>query len=186
MTRKSSIDRLPPEIRETIGELRRQGRTIDEILAKLDELHVDVSRSALGRYTKDIDRIAEEVHRNRAIAEALVDRFGEAPDNKAARMNIELMHSLITRIMFNEDSGMVRLEPQEAYFLATGLQRLAQAQKVDVDRMTKIREQLQAQVDAKLKKVEGELEAEQAGTGAPADLQGALKRIREEVYGVFA
>lgn len=184
MTRKSSIDRLPPEIRETIGALRRQGRTIDEILAKLNELDVDVSRAALGRYTKEIDRIAEEVHRNRAIAEALVDRFGEAPDNKAARMNIELMHSLITRIMFNED-GMVSLEPQEAYFLATGLQRLAQAQKVDVDRMTKIREQLQAQVDARMKKVEGELAAEQADTGAPADLQAALKRIREEVYGVF-
>ena len=44
MARPSKIDRLPQELRDAIGDLRRQGRTIDEILAHLRSLGVgDVS-----------------------------------------------------------------------------------------------------------------------------------------------
>jgi len=55
MARPSSIERLPAELRELIGHLRERGRTIDEILAKLAELDVDVSRSALGRHVQHLD-----------------------------------------------------------------------------------------------------------------------------------
>ena len=63
MARPSSISRLPPEIREAIGALRQDGRTIDEILAKLRELApaAEVSRSALGRHVQVLDRIGEQL-----------------------------------------------------------------------------------------------------------------------------
>ena len=57
MARPSTIQRLPTEVRELIAELREEGRTIDEVLEKLRELRLDVSRSALGRHVKQLDAI---------------------------------------------------------------------------------------------------------------------------------
>ena len=53
------MKRLPEKVREEIGRLREKGRTLDEILAYLKTLGAEVSRSALGRYTKNVDAIAE-------------------------------------------------------------------------------------------------------------------------------
>src|SRR5690606_36749791 len=139
MPRPSSIDRLPPEIREEIGRLRARGRTIDEILAKLRELDVDVSRSALGRHVKQLDQIGEELRRSRAIAEAMVERFGDAPESKVARLNIELAHALVMKCMVGEDGDTVELSPREAQFVSDALYRLSKAAKEDVEREVKIR-----------------------------------------------
>src|SRR6185312_16084101 len=95
MSRRSSIDRLPAEIRETIADLRDKGVTIDQILDALRELGAVVSRSALGRHVKRLDEIAERMRHSRAVADALVKRLGDAPETKQARLNIELTHSII-------------------------------------------------------------------------------------------
>ena len=63
MPRPSSISRLPAEIRDKIGALRAEGRTIDEIVAKLEELNVDVSRSALGRHCKRLESVQANIRR---------------------------------------------------------------------------------------------------------------------------
>lgn len=182
MGRQSSIKRLPPEIRELIGELRGQGRTIAEILAKLQELLGDdaPSQSALGRWTKQLDAIAEEVNRNRHIAEALVERFGERADNRAARMNIELMHAMITKLMFNDEGSTVELTPQDAYFLGTSLQRLAAAQKLDQERTLKLQQEAAKKAADRAVKAADE-QARKAGHTLPPE---ALTAIREQVYGI--
>lgn len=138
MPRPSKIDRLPKEVRELIGRLRADGRTIDEILAKLEELDVDVARSTMGRHIQELDKIADEIRKSRAVAEAIVERFGEAPDSKTARLNIELAHSLVMKCMVGEDGAIVPLDPQEAMFVATSLQKLAQAAKSDSERVIRI------------------------------------------------
>ncbi|MGZ8371111.1 MAG: phage protein Gp27 family protein, partial [Caulobacteraceae bacterium] len=62
----SSIDKLPPEVRALIGELReKRGCTIDEIMDKLRELEVDVSRSAVGRHVRKLADIGAEMRRSR-------------------------------------------------------------------------------------------------------------------------
>ena len=138
--RPSSIDRLPEEVRAAIGKLRTQGRTIDEILAHLGSLDVEISRSALGRHVKGLASLKERMQHSRDMAIALVDRFGEQPDNKLARLNLELMHSVvmqtITASSLDEDgeSQPVTFSPEEAMFLARSLQSLASAQKTDSDR----------------------------------------------------
>ena len=70
MARNSSIDRLPAAIREKIGQLRQAGKTIDEILEKLKELDVDVSRSALGRHCKQLEEVSKSIRQSRIVAEA--------------------------------------------------------------------------------------------------------------------
>lgn len=150
----SSIDKLPTEVRELIGRLREGGRTIDEILAKLTELDVEVSRSALGRHVRSLAEVGEQMRRSREIATALVARFGDQPDNKLAQLNVELMHGLVMRAITAEAEGEdgevapVTFGPEDTMFLARSLQSLASAQKIDEDRMLKMRAEVAKQAAA--------------------------------------
>ena len=125
MARPSKIDRLPPEIREQIADLRSQGRTLDEILAKLRELNADVPRSGLGRHLKGLDQLGEQLHHSRAVADALVKQFGDAPESQRARLGLELMHALITRAFIASEGGeTVTYGPEETMFLCEVAQGL--------------------------------------------------------------
>lgn len=156
MPRPSTVKRLPPEIREEIGALLDQGRTLDEILTKLRELGVDdVSRSALGRYSKDLAKVSERIRRGREVAEALVRKLGDAPESKITRMNVELVHSVITDLTMAaleaedaeaegtpvKDKKNTDLNAMGAMLLAKGLDHLARASKADADLINKLREQ---------------------------------------------
>lgn len=180
MARKSSIDRLPKEVRELIGELRQHGRTIDEILAKLRELDVDVSRSALGRHIQqNVDALHERLHESRAVAEAVMGRIEDSSAGQVARINIELMHASLLKLMSSDESAA--LDGKEAMFLATALQKLASASKVDLDRELKLRAEIRNKVSDRLETAEGEV----AKADTPEARAAVLKRIRQDVYGIF-
>jgi hypothetical protein len=146
MARPSTIDQLSEEIRTEIGRLRMQGRTIDQILAHLRTLDGDTlppSRSALGRHIKGLEAVAERVRRSRAVAEALVGQMGDVPESQAARVNIELMHTVVMDLFTSvaegdEDvpkDGKAALagSPEGVMFLAKSLDHLARASKTNID-----------------------------------------------------
>lgn len=145
MPRQSSIKRLPKEIQELIGKLRENGRTIDEILAKLKELDAGISRSALGRHVKRIDDVGKQIRRSREVADALVRRLGEAPENRQLRLNVEMMHSLFMDLLIDEDGEPVTLSPKDARFLAGTLNDLARAAKTDADLVVRLRKDIMAE-----------------------------------------
>lgn len=156
MPRKSSISRLPAEIRELIGDLREQGRTIDEILAKLRELDVTVSRSSLGRHLKNAAEVGERIRRSREIADALVRRFGDAPESKTARLNIELMHSVVMDVVTaveargaDEAGEPVTLDAMQVMLLSKALDHLGKASRSDADVIEKARQQVIKEVIAR-------------------------------------
>lgn len=148
MARPSKIDRLPPEIREEIAALREKGYTLDEILGHLRALDIppesQPSRSGLGRHIQGLDALAERLQKHRAVAEALVRRLGTAPESKSARLNIELMHDIITRLQMAEgedgEGGKVTFEAADVHFLSKALDHLARAEKNDVETILKLRE----------------------------------------------
>ena len=162
----SSIDRLPVELRELIGRLRDQGATIDQIKAKLDELDAEVSRSAIGRHIKGLAEIGAQMRRSREIATALVGQFGEEPDNRVARVNIEMMHGVVMRLLTGEDEngamGAVTLDAEEVLQLSRSLQALAGADKTNAERTLKLRAEFQKEAVKKLDKAvtEGDIDAE--------------------------
>ena len=170
MGRKSKIDRLPAEVRELIVELRHNGRTIDEILEKLHELDVDVTRSTLARKTQEIDQLAEQLENSRAIAEAVMARIEDQPMGQVARLNIELLHSAITKLAMGQD---IR-DSREAMFLSTALQKLASAAKVDLDRELKVR-------DETLKKAAAEVDDKARQLGLTRKTADAIRR---EILGI--
>jgi hypothetical protein len=145
MPRKSSIDQLPEEIRAAIVRLREKGCTIDQVLAHLADLYtqVTISRSALGRHVKGLDRAVERMKHSRVLAEALAREMGDDPGTKAARVNIEFLHGAFMELFTRCDDGddgeeggglsSANLDPQQLMFLAKGLDHLARAQKASVE-----------------------------------------------------
>jgi hypothetical protein len=182
MARPSTIDRLDPAIRDGIGRLREQGRTIDEILAHLQLLEVDVSRSALGRHIQKIDEIGEHMRQSRAVAEALVANFGEQPDNRLARLNIEMMHGVVMKLISSAvQEGGVALDAEQVLFVSRSLQSLAGAAKADDTRILIVRKELAQETKKAVEKV---VEAV-AAKGDTLTGQEVLRKIREDVYGIF-
>jgi hypothetical protein len=141
MTRPSSIDQMPAEIREEIGRLRMRGCTIDAILTTLRAMVPDApSRSALGRYMLKMDALGEKMRRSRTMAEALASQLGDAPESQAARLNIELLHSTMTELFLNaaEDdqdamdpsgAGALKGNPEGLMMMAKAVQALVSASK---------------------------------------------------------
>lgn len=183
MPRRSRIAQEPPAIREAIAELIAQNVTFDQIVAKLRELGSTVSRSSVGRYAKQLDVVGERIRRSREVADALVKKLGDAPESRQARLNIELMHSLILDIVTGgEDGEAVTLDAEQAMFLGRALKDISSAQKMDAEYTVKIQRTLVAEQTAKLQK----MEKEAAGAGAGRLDPATLKRVREEIYGITA
>lgn len=142
----SSIDKLPPEIRDLIGRLRLdQGISIDAIRAKLLELDVDVSRSALGRHVRSLAEVHEKMRRSREITESL-SRMGNRSDNKMMRGTLELLNSILLDVSLAQVEGedgtfqMVEFNPAQVKALAQTAESLARAEKMDADRELKLRQ----------------------------------------------
>lgn len=179
--RPSSIDRLDPEIKDLIGKLRiDNGWTIDEIRRKLLQLgQGDVSRSALGRHVKSLEEIGAQLRHSREVAQALVAQVGDAPEDRVADLNIELMHSMILRLTTatndDGDGQPVMFGPEDVRFLSQSLQSLASAKKTNTDNVFRIRKEAAAKATAEA--------AERAVTAARA--QGLSKdgvaAIREAI-----
>lgn len=178
----STIDRLPESVRAAIGKLRVQGRTIDEILAHLAAMDVEVSRSALGRHVKGLAALKERMQHSRNIALALVDQFGDQPDNKLARLNLELMHSVVMQTITATSEGEdgeaqpVTFCPEDAMFLAKALQQLAATEKTNVDRTLVMKRELAKEAASAVDKV-----AKRVGAGLTKDTVDAIKA---EILGI--
>jgi hypothetical protein len=178
----SSIDKLPEEIRAEVGRLRIQGRTIDEILAHLKGMDLDVSRSALGRHVKRMTTARERMKHSREMATALVSQFGDQPDNQLARLNLELMHGVVMQTIMataeDEDGEAqpVTFSPEDARFLADALSKLASAEKTNVERTLKLKMEAAKEAAAAVDRV-----AKAGATGMTKDTIDAIKR---EILGV--
>lgn len=169
MPRQSTIKRLPPAIRDRIGALLDQGRTLDEILTHLESMDVQVSRSALGRYKQHIDKVSERIRRSREVAEAIVRNQGDAPESKTARLNIELLHGVILDMISQLPDGaetpderdaqsvLLTLSPRGAMEMAKAMDHLARASKQDADLIAKLREEARAEAKAEMTKRVAEL-----------------------------
>ncbi len=160
--RPSKIDRLPQEVQTLIGKLRRNGRTIDEIMDKLAELDLGAlgiaeddmpSRAAIGRHVQGLDAMAEEMRRQKTIAEAMVERGLVVDQGQTAKLNVALAHGLLTRLMFTEQGALATLDAEEAMFVARSIQSLASAAKADTDRELKVRAEMAKEAAAAAKKV---------------------------------
>ena len=189
MTRPSSIDTLDTKIQAEIGRLRMQGRTIDEIVAHLGMMHgvTTVSRSAMGRHLKGMDRVVEQIRRSREVATALVQQLGDAPESETARLNIEIMHSAILdlkmRVADGEDvdkGGAAALagNPEGIMMLSKAIDHLAKAQKSNLDFVAQVEKRIEERTK---KTVAAAVETVTKARGISAETANAIKAA---IFGV--
>lgn len=178
--RKSSIDLLPDEIQSKIAEFSKR-HTIDEILAHLRQMDVDVSRSALGRHIQKLPDIIERMNRSRIVAEAMVEKFGDKPDDKMARANIEMGHTLAMEIMtkceIDPETGEIKattFEPMELMLIGKAFDHFASAKKKDIEATIKVREQVKTAAANSAEKI-----AFEKGISAET-----VKAIRHAILGI--
>lgn len=128
MARRSTIDELDPRIKKSIDACLREGVTIDELVKKILQLGASVSRSAVGRYSKNFNDTMEKVNQARFMANALVDDIGDQSEQKIARANIELLHSALMNLLVEAEGNV----PAKMILpLARAAKELAAATKLD-------------------------------------------------------
>jgi len=180
MGRRSSIDRLDPAIRAEVDDAFKRGATIDEIVSKVRELGTDVSRSAVGGYTKQYKSLAGRTREITAVSRAFASEFNDSDDMRAT-LPIQLLHSLITRVVLPMAADdKISVDPRELHFIARAVKDAASAAKSDVERLAKVREEGRKEgVDQSAKA------AETAGRRAGADAK-TIETIKREILGLKA
>ena len=107
MGRKSSIDKLQPEVRAHIEKRLRENRlTLDELFADVREAFPDLveapSRSALGRYRMGFEEIMQTQRAMSTAASALVAELGEDFDDKSGALLTQAVTTLATKATFSQ------------------------------------------------------------------------------------
>ncbi|EHF4788516.1 DUF3486 family protein [Salmonella enterica] len=104
MGRKSTVHRLPEEIRSHIERRLRENRlTLDELLADIHAHFPDgdaPSRSALGRYKQTFGEMVGRMREQDQMARLLVSELGENPDERAGALMVQAVTTLTTHAAF--------------------------------------------------------------------------------------
>jgi len=187
MARLRKVDKLPEEIQAEIGRLRKNGHTIDQILAHLRTLGVgekDLSRTGLGAYVQGLDEIVKRMQETRGVADAIMDRLGDGDaDDRLFRLNKELLHGAIYKLQMAAAVGgedAPEFTPQDLQFLSRSLQQLASASKVDLDRIAAAEKRAAAKALAAAA-VQATRTAREAGLSAET-----VELIKSRILGVAA
>lgn len=191
--RLSGIDLLPPEADDIIvwaaDELNKRERTEQDIYAefftKLQKLqgehHGELeftipSKSAFNRYSVKLARMTRRIEETREIASTIARSFDAKASDDLTLIAAEAIKTLIFEALQAAGDGGGDIDPAGAKNLAAALRAAVQAQGVSTDRRQKVERDFKGKVDEALKK---------AGEKAGADGTEVLRKIREEVYGIF-
>ena len=131
---RSSIDRLPPELREAVDRAIEDGATIDEITARIRAEGETCSRSAVGRYAKNMrDMIRQQQETDRTV-KAWVDALGERPEGQAGLVLIETLRTMVLATMADLSGRDEPVSMQELARISLVLKRIESTDKLRKDR----------------------------------------------------
>ena len=96
---RSSVDRLPAQLREAVDAAIADGATIDEITDRIRAEGEDCSRSAVGRYTKNMRDLIRQQQETDRIIKAWVQELGERPEGGTGLFLIETLRTMVVATM---------------------------------------------------------------------------------------
>ena len=131
---RSSIARLPPELREAVDAAIADGATIDEIADLIRGEGGACSRSAVGRYTKNVrDLILRQQETDRAN-EMWVRALGERTEGRAGLILIETLRTMTLGTMAEFAKSGEPVPTQELARLSLILKRIEGTDKLRLER----------------------------------------------------
>ncbi len=113
--RKSKVDLLPKDIRETLNAFIRSGdMTQKDILEAVNQMIDDaglgddakLSRTGFNRHAKKVEAIASKIRESREVAEVIVSKLGDQPESKLG----ELLQETVRHLAFNVTMKMMKGE----------------------------------------------------------------------------
>ena len=131
---RSSVARLPPTLREAVDAAIADGATIDEIAALIRGEGGACSRSAVGRYVKNMrDLIRRQQETDRAM-EMWVRELGERAEGRAGLILIESLRTLTLSALADLSRREEPVSTEELARLALVLRRIEGTDKLRLER----------------------------------------------------
>jgi len=184
--RLSSIDLLPPEAEPdvvwAVDALREGNRLQKDILDHFNARLADrgigpVSASAFNRFAVRKAMAFRRLSEVREIAGALTKSMEPESADELTVTVAETIKTLVFEIL----EGGKSIDTKGAMELARALQSAVSAQKISAERRRKIEEDIKARLSKAVDAAEGQLQKD----GGQPDGAAVLKKIREDVYGIF-
>lgn len=170
MGRKSSITQLDPQIREAVDKAVREDRaTIDQIVALVDDLGGEASRSAVGRYVKNARQQMEKYRQAQEVAKVWVGKLEHEPASDVGRLLSEMLRTVAFQTISNFDESEDGASAGELMFIARSIKELAQADKLSAEREIRIRREF-------AKEAADAVEKQATAAGMTRDTVSAIKR----------
>ena len=131
---RSSIARLPPELREAVDAAITDGATIDEIADLIRGEGGACSRSAVGRYTKNVrDLIRQQQETDRGI-EMWVRALGDRAQGRAGLILVETLRTMTLSTLAELSKREQPATPEELSRLSLVLKRIEGTDKLRIER----------------------------------------------------
>ena len=131
---RSSIKRLPPELREAVDAAIADGATIDEITALIRGEGGACSRSAVGRYTKNVRDLIRQQQETDPGIEMWVRALGDRPEGRAGLILVETLRTMTLSTLAELSKREEPATPEELGRLALVLKRIEGTDKLRLQR----------------------------------------------------
>lgn len=181
MGNKSSILRLPDEIRQAVERLLADQRhTLDDVLAALREAfphHELPSRSALGRYGQKLNQRLAAIRASTEAARLISEQVGDEKDVRSEAV-MALVQSELFETIVNLQEATDADDPSERVgLLSSAAKNIATLTRASIA-LKRHQRQVGEAIAAKVAEME---RAANKGGGLDA---ATLARVREEIYGI--
>ena len=131
---RSSVAKLPAALHEAVDRAIADGVTIDEITARIRAEGENCSRSAVGRYARDMRGLMQLQREADRVAKLWMQEFGERPQGELALALIESLREMALATMEHLASGDKPVSTKDIAQLCVVLKRIEDADKMRVER----------------------------------------------------
>ena len=191
MGQPSSIQRLPPQIREALNAYLRDPaitqaearERANALLAEIDPDRPPLSRSAVNRYDLSMREVGAKIQQAREISDAWVARLGSQPGGQLGHLIVETIRTVAFEVTQQVARGEITAESLPGVIdqinkLALAAQRLSRSSAEEERRERQIREEE--------RKKAAEEAAEKAGQAASGQGLSAetVELIKRQILGV--
>lgn len=177
---KSSIKTLPPQLLEQLQDwLRDPCITQAQATERLNDLLIEIgekprSKSAVNRYSIQMNEVGEHIRQSRELAEMWVGKFGNAPQGKIGQLLNEIIRNLAFNTALNMSEGEGIVEPKLLKDLAIAIEKLENASTINEKRQREIEKAILEKASEKTEKLVTE-----AGLS-----EDTVKMIKNQILGL--
>lgn len=163
MGQKSSIDRLPENLRSRLIELLQNPAVTQKEVAETINSEAGekvVSKSGVNRYKLRLDKFAAKTREAREVADAYIEKYGTENRNKLGKVVNEyiklMVFDLTTELEELKEAGG-EIKPEDLadiiYKVSRAIKELEQAEKLNAQREAEIKAAVQKETAEKVETV---------------------------------